>query len=180
MLPVRCIAHHSQVFTKESIIEQEYNILCTLQWHVHPPTAVDFLYHYWNALLADADEFPVEDRQDILDTATFLIEHSYVDAFFSLQRPSIIAMAALSLTIQVQVPAFLDAETVFVCRRRLHELALHNTAAAQQQQRTRSPISITTKITNSSDSCVAECHSSDSLTMAHRISENKLTRTVSD
>ncbi|GKY95242.1 hypothetical protein MPSEU_000486800 [Mayamaea pseudoterrestris] len=143
VLPVSCMAHHIEGrFTKQQIIDMEYKILATLEWLVHPPTAIDFLYHYWKGLVVHANDFAAADHQDILDTATFLVEHSVVDSFFSAQKPSIIAMAALSLTIQVQLPSFLDVESFQLCRHRLHELAAQNTAAAEQQ-RTLSPISVT-------------------------------------
>jgi hypothetical protein len=142
VLSVGCMAHHIQGrFTKQQIIDMEYKILSTLDWFVHPPTAVDFLYYYWKELVY-AKNSGMVDYQDILDNATFLVEHSVVDSFFAVQKPSVIAMAALSLTVHVKLPKFLDIEAFQLCRSRLHDLAAQNTAAAEEHQRTRSPVSV--------------------------------------
>jgi hypothetical protein len=142
VLSVGCIAHHiQQRFSKEQIVDMEFQVLSKLEWLVHPPTALDFLYQYWGSLVVQSSSISAKDHQDILDTATFFIEHSFVDSFFSVQAPSSIAMAALSLTVQVQLPSFLDYETVQLCRSRLHELVYYNTAATEHH-RTRSPVSV--------------------------------------
>ena len=170
VLSVDCMVQHIQGrFSKQEIVNMEYKILSTLQWLVHPPTALDFLYHYWNVLVLQPKRCGTDDCHDILDSATFLVEHSVIDAFFSAQKPSVIAIAALSLTIQVPIPGFIDPPSFQLCVRRLHDLSAQNIAATEQHQRTRSPVSVSSP---SSTTHIPPCASEGGLAREQRSRPN--------
>lgn len=156
VLTVGCMAHHIEGrFSKQQIIDMESRVLTGLDWLVHPPTAMDFLGHYWTALVVCSDSFDGHARQDIIESATYLIDHCIIDSFFSVQKPSVIAMAALSLIIEVENPSFLNPESFQRCRDRMQHFT-RKAASTPHQPRTDSPVSVSTAAPQSDMHCLQD------------------------
>jgi hypothetical protein len=149
-LSVGCLARHVEGrFTDQQILDMEFRVLSTLRWFVHPPTAADFLYQYWSFLVVHSKQYDADDHYNILDAATFAMEQTFVDSFYCDHKPSVIAMAALSMAIQLELPPFLSLDEFNCCRARMMELATKNSNDKDHRKegnRTPSPVSIVQNI----------------------------------
>lgn len=121
-------------FTPQDIMNMESKILSDLHWFVHPPTAVQFLMYYMEALRLDDSSF----AEQLHDQSFFLVEQAVLDYFFIDQKPSTIALAALSNIMQSLLPKerfadpakslqaaaglTLDSHSVRACRERFYEI----------------------------------------------------------
>jgi hypothetical protein len=135
------------MFTRDKLLAMERNVLHTLSWRMHPPTAKVFLNHYMELL---ADNYCQGDKKQLLavrNEADFMLEHAVLDYHFCSHYPSVIAIAALCNTASVvwydgnhnnnNSPLSLlkqilvghgcswDEGQVVDCRQRLHELMVH-------------------------------------------------------
>jgi hypothetical protein len=99
------------MFTRDKLLAMEHNVLHTLQWRMHPPTAKVFLHHYLELLAANSESASdscvvkggVDKKQwhAVRNEADFMLEHAVLDYHFCGHYPSVIAVAALCNTISV-------------------------------------------------------------------------------
>jgi hypothetical protein len=75
-------------YSSEDVTLTEQDILTTLQWHVHPPTAMGFCRLFWSFLPQD----PSADMQ--MNCAT-LTEITVADPLFVSHKPSVIGLAVV-------------------------------------------------------------------------------------
>jgi hypothetical protein len=158
------------MFTRDKLLAMERNVLHTLHWRMHPPTAKVFLNHYLELL---ADNYCQGDKKQlhaVRNEADFMLEHAVLDYHFCAHYPSVIAIAALCNTASVvwydgsnnnNSPLLLlqqilvghgcswDEGQVADCRLRLHELMVHyhshrleQSSETADQFRIQSPISV--------------------------------------
>jgi hypothetical protein len=151
------------MFTRDKLLAMERNVLHTLAWRMHPPTAKVFLNHYLE-LLASHCCRNVDKKQwhAVRNEADFMLEHAVLDYHFCGHYPSVIAVAALCNTTSVvwnggnnyhNNPLSLlkqilagqgcswDQGQVADCRQRLHDLMVHyhthhQAAAGQRPEQT--------------------------------------------
>lgn len=84
------------LFTEEQIIASELDILERLQWRLHPPIGHTFLECYAKLIQTGNDlEGPRVCWELIDEEARYLVELALLDSKLAMQRPSLIAMAAL-------------------------------------------------------------------------------------
>lgn len=81
------------LFTEERIVASERELLERLRWRLHPPVGHSFLECYAKLLQAGND-LPVC-WELIFDDARYLVELALLDTKLAMQRPSLIALAAL-------------------------------------------------------------------------------------
>lgn len=77
-------------FTKTQMVDMEKEVLETLEWKLHPPTASVFLKHFLLLLEADQDV-----KHDVIESARFYMELAVLDYKSVQHRSSRIALAAL-------------------------------------------------------------------------------------
>lgn len=82
-------------YKEEDFIKMENDILFSLNWCLHCPTAVSFLEHFIN-LVPDHDDGRNQIKSIVKTYSKYLIERSVEDYELSLQKPSTIALAAIS------------------------------------------------------------------------------------
>lgn len=86
------------VCSSEELLSMEQDILCVLQWRLHPPTAFAFLEYYQQNLLM-LPSMHVQQHKDvvrgILNDARYMVELSVIDYFFVKHRSSHVALGAL-------------------------------------------------------------------------------------
>lgn len=80
-------------YSAEAIIFQEQQMLTTLDWHVHPPTVMDFCRTYMTL-------FPRSLSHEIEENCHFIAELSLGDVFFLSKASSLVALATILLVIQ--------------------------------------------------------------------------------
>jgi hypothetical protein len=142
------------MFTRDKLLAMERDLLHTLQWRMHPPTAKVFLNHYLELLAnyygaCDPDDqhaptWQVVDKKQlhaVRNEADFMLEHAVLDYHFCGHYPSVIAIAALCNTTSVVWPnnanpltllkqimghaVAWDDGQVAECRQRLHALMVN-------------------------------------------------------
>eukprot|EP00339_Tiarina_fusa_P001851 CAMPEP_0117015324 /NCGR_PEP_ID=MMETSP0472-20121206/12267_1 /TAXON_ID=693140 ORGANISM="Tiarina fusus, Strain LIS" /NCGR_SAMPLE_ID=MMETSP0472 /ASSEMBLY_ACC=CAM_ASM_000603 /LENGTH=307 /DNA_ID=CAMNT_0004719105 /DNA_START=95 /DNA_END=1020 /DNA_ORIENTATION=- len=80
-------------FTVDQMAEMEMDILRSLSWRVHPPTAYCFTKHI--LFLLPYTSVSIETRYEILEVSRFLSELSVFDYFFVMHRPSSVGLASI-------------------------------------------------------------------------------------
>jgi len=81
-----------QQFSPQDIEKMEMEILKTLSWLIHPPTALDFISHLI-MLLPSAVSGPT--RHDVFDMSRYITELSVCDPYFTEHHKSNIALATI-------------------------------------------------------------------------------------
>lgn len=96
-LTVECLQEMSRGFySAQDITEAELEILNAIQWHVNPPTVMDFCRHYWILLPKSLQ------RDTVLADCQFLSERAIQDPFFVGRKGALVALVIVLLTIQRQ------------------------------------------------------------------------------
>jgi len=99
MLKLSCFVELSRgYFSAEHIIAMEDAILRALHWHVHPPTSLCFIRHFM-MLIPENSCSPLV-IHEIKELSRFLTELSVCDYFFTTQKPSSIALAAILIALE--------------------------------------------------------------------------------
>ena len=76
-------------FSVDDIISMEVQMLSTLSWHVHPPTAMDFCGMLIDFSFTDST---IDIRNEIQEKARYLTELSVFEYYFTTRNPSSIAV----------------------------------------------------------------------------------------
>ena len=79
--------------TSREIEKMELRLLQAVQWRVHPPTAMAFVRNHIE--LIPEDDFDVLTRQALLDLTQYQVDMSLLDYEFSIQKSSLLGLAAL-------------------------------------------------------------------------------------
>jgi hypothetical protein len=79
-------------FSPQDIELMETEILASLSWLVHPPTALDFISHLIKLMPLDAS---LKTRHDIFDMSRYVAELSVCDRYFVEHHKSTIALATI-------------------------------------------------------------------------------------
>lgn len=87
-------------FTAQDIEKMELEMLSSLSWLVHPPTAAEFISHL-NMLIPPSVSVPM--RNKVLDLSRYMAELSVCDAFFVEHDPSTVALASILDVLEDQV-----------------------------------------------------------------------------
>jgi len=87
-------------FDDRDIEKMEVKILKALSWLVHPPTIVDFIYHFLKLLPVQIRP-PV--RHEIFELSRYTAELSVCDPFFIEYPPSLIAFAAILNVLEYEI-----------------------------------------------------------------------------
>ena len=74
----------------------EWKVVLSLDFHLNPPTALSFAIHF---LLLLPNEINEGDRKELFESTRFVVELSVADSFFVACKPSIIAAAAIIMTL---------------------------------------------------------------------------------
>lgn len=125
-------------FTVEEISKMEMTIIRELNWHLHPPTTLSFCRSF--LAFFPMDIASREMKHEIAEMMRFLCELAVCDYWFVTQKPSSIALAAVSIALEKHLMKklqilgdFLKAideasdirvtdEEVVACRERLWEM----------------------------------------------------------
>jgi len=79
-------------FSERQIAAMEKNLMCTLSWYLHPPTASEFAYSFISLL---PGEVTTPLRGEIFEWSKYLTEISVYDSYFVPHRSSSVAFAAV-------------------------------------------------------------------------------------
>ncbi|KAL9187339.1 hypothetical protein ACHAXT_001442 [Thalassiosira profunda] len=79
-------------FGPKHIEEMEWNVLTTLNWHIHPPTSMSFLSHL---LLLLPPQVSDSSKEDIYALSRYITELSVCDSSFVEINPSAVAFSAI-------------------------------------------------------------------------------------
>lgn len=84
------------MYTKKDIEEMELTILHSLGWRIHAPTSIDIAHHFLSLTMSHLDvETEVSTWAVILDEVDFQVQFAMRDYPLSIQRPSVVALAAI-------------------------------------------------------------------------------------
>lgn len=81
------------LFRDDEITEAEIEILKALQWHVNPPTVLEYCELY-------LDLHPSEASRRVLSSCEYLADLAVADEFFISRAPSVIALGVVLLATQ--------------------------------------------------------------------------------
>ena len=84
-------------FTPKEIFDMELKISLSLSFYLNPPTAISFAIHFLLLLPSEINE---GDRNELFESTRFAVELSAADSFFVAYAPSIIAAAAIIISLQ--------------------------------------------------------------------------------
>jgi len=90
-----------QQFTAEDIEQMEMEILKTLSWLVHPPTAADFMSHLIDLLQPSTSE---RTRHYIFELSRYTSELAVCDPYFIEHHKSTIALATILNVLEDEIP----------------------------------------------------------------------------
>lgn len=84
-------------FDMSDVSEMESLILKTLEWNLHPPTAIAFASIFLDYFFSSSNmlHVPINDLDDISDVSSFFCELAVCDYFFVPMKPSRVALAAI-------------------------------------------------------------------------------------
>lgn len=82
-------------YTEEDIADMEQEILTALSWRMNGPTAHDFLNHIIALLPPSTQHYDDATMMTLLDFSKFQVEIAVCDYDFALQKPSVVALAAI-------------------------------------------------------------------------------------
>jgi len=86
-------------YEEEDFTQMENDILFSLNWYLHCPTALSFLDHFIS-LVPDHDDGRSEMKGIVKTYSKYLIERSIEDYKLSLEKPSTLALAAISTSLK--------------------------------------------------------------------------------
>jgi hypothetical protein len=98
-------------YTPNEILDMEWKVVLSLDFHLNPPTAISFAIHFLLLLPTEINE---GDRKELFESTRFVVELSVADSFFVACKPSIIAAAAIIMTLQQ--PSTLSRSTLLTLR----------------------------------------------------------------
>lgn len=98
-------------YTSNEILDMEWKVVLSLDFHLNPPTTISFAIHFLLLLPTEINE---GDRKELFESTRFVVELSVADSFFVACKPSIIAAAAIIMTLQE--PSTLSRSTLFTLR----------------------------------------------------------------
>lgn len=98
-------------YTPNEILDMEWKVVLSLDFHLNPPTTISFAIHF---LLLLPNEINEGDRKELFESTRFVVELSVADSFFVACKPSIIAAAAIIMTLLQ--PSTLSRSTLFTLR----------------------------------------------------------------
>jgi hypothetical protein len=98
-------------YTPNEILDMEWKVVLSLDFHLNPPTTISFAIHF---LLLLPNEINEGDRKELFESTRFVVELSVADSFFVAYKPSIIAAAAIIMTLQQ--PSTLSRSTLLILR----------------------------------------------------------------
>lgn len=98
-------------YTPNEILDMEWKVVLSLDFHLNPPTTISFAIHF---LLLLPNEINEGDRKELFESTRFVVELSVADSFFVACKPSIIAGAAIIMTLQQ--PSTLSRSTLLTLR----------------------------------------------------------------
>lgn len=96
-------------YEEADFTQMENDILFSLNWYLHCPTALSFLDHFIS-LVPDHDDGRTQMKAVVKTYSKYLIERSVEDYELSMQKPSTIALAAISNSLKKisMVPSLCD------------------------------------------------------------------------
>ena len=82
-------------YSESEILDMEKEILTSLGWRVNGPTSHDFLSHILEVLPSTANKSDKSIYRTLIDFSKFQVELAVSDYDLSVQKPSIVALAAI-------------------------------------------------------------------------------------
>ena len=154
-----CTLGGNGAVTPLQVIEEEREVLNTLEWRMYPPLPIDFVQSFVEMILWDNNEH----RKAIIDRVYYMIDLSTLDYFFLELDilPSCVALSALSngmdmiftkdsfddpmAAIASEVNLSFDQEIYELCRYRLQVLwdsSMAHYSSSHKRPRMPSPVSV--------------------------------------